>query len=229
MVLVAVRSCGYRYRDLQETVGYWKARTEVQNLAIADRARQREESEKAMAEGTWTYADCEEPETGPDSELSKMEAEMKIEARRRVIEDAEAQGLPCFYPDGSFRKGELASANSLPRRRRCLSRGPLRRVRAGLRSRGPEERLSNSFGFRRRVFCHNRRNIRASRSHRHLRRGCRGEVQLRALVSTASSVTSAIPAMSAVSVARVGGLRQRVLRIASCSFRHHHDVVDQVG
>ena len=92
--------------DLQETVGYWKGRTEVQNLAIADRARQREESEKATAEGTWTDADCEEPETGPDSELSKMEAEMKIEARRRVIEDAEAQGLPCFYPDGYFALAE---------------------------------------------------------------------------------------------------------------------------
>ena len=91
--------------DLQETVGYWKARTEVQNLAIADRARQREENEKATAEGTWTDATCEEQESGPDSELDKMEWEIKTEARRRIREDAETQGLPCFYPDGSFRKG----------------------------------------------------------------------------------------------------------------------------
>ena len=103
--MVAVRSCGYRYRDLQETVGYWKARTEVQNLAIADRARQREESEKATAEGTWTDADCEEPETGPDSELSKMEWEIKTEARKMGTRGRRSPRTAVLLPGRIFRSG----------------------------------------------------------------------------------------------------------------------------
>ena len=91
--------------DMQETVGAWRGRTEVENLAVADRVRQGEEREKAAQEGSWTDVGSKEPEQCPDSVAGKQEWEIKTAARTKIREAAEAEGLMCYYPDGSFREG----------------------------------------------------------------------------------------------------------------------------
>ena len=91
--------------DLHETVGAWKGKKEVENLAVADRVRQREEREKADAEGSWTDVGNMEPEQCPDSAAGKQEWEIKTAARTEISEAPEADGLICYYPDSSFRDG----------------------------------------------------------------------------------------------------------------------------
>ena len=91
--------------DFQETIGSWRGHTEVDNIAAADRIRQKEEQEKQTREGTWTDWSNQEPEESPDKQLEQMEWQIKTQARKNVREAAEAEGLVCYYPDGSYKDG----------------------------------------------------------------------------------------------------------------------------
>ena len=87
--------------DFQETVGSWRGQAEVDCLAAADRTRQREEQEKQAAEGSWTDCTHGETEQAPDDHLERMEWQIKTRGREAIRESAEAEGIVCYYPDGS--------------------------------------------------------------------------------------------------------------------------------
>ena len=91
--------------DFQETVGGWRGQAEVDCLAAADRIRQREEQEKQAAEGSWTDCTHGETEQAPDDHLERMEWQIKTRGREAIRESAEAEGIVCYYPDGSYREG----------------------------------------------------------------------------------------------------------------------------
>jgi len=52
--------------DFQETIGSWRGHTEVDNIAAADRIRQKEEQEEQTREVIWTDWSNQEPEESPD-------------------------------------------------------------------------------------------------------------------------------------------------------------------
>ena len=80
----------------------------MDNTAAADRgsAYDRKRSKRSRTrKGTWTDWTNQEPEESPDKQLEQMEWQIKTQARKIVREAAEAEGLVCYYPDGSYKDG----------------------------------------------------------------------------------------------------------------------------